>query len=79
MLLVRKHHQGDTGHSSDAETVDASSPLAQREPPADQPTTTALEQAGRDLHREGHSQRLIARDPDLDRRKVKQIIDRNAA
>jgi hypothetical protein len=84
MLLVRKHHQADTDHSTDTERVTddvtMSQPeltLAQAEPPMAQEPAT-LEQQVRQLHQSGHSQRGIARDLNLDRRKVRQIIDRPA-
>jgi DNA-binding NarL/FixJ family response regulator len=73
MLLIRKHHQADIGPEAD----DAPD-LAQVEPTVAQETPT-LEQLVRDLLTTGHSQRSIARDLNIDRRKVKQIIDRKAA
>ena len=39
----------------------------------------SLEQTVRAWHKAGHSQRAIARELNIDRRKVKQIIDRAAA
>jgi DNA-binding transcriptional regulator LsrR (DeoR family) len=38
----------------------------------------SLEQTIRAWHKAGHSQRAIARELNIDRRKVKQIIDRAA-
>jgi hypothetical protein len=38
----------------------------------------SLEQTVRAWHEAGHSQRAMARELNLDRRKVKQIIDRAA-
>jgi hypothetical protein len=40
------------------------------------PLAPTLEQAIRDLHQAGHSQRAIARELSIDRRKVKNIIER---
>jgi hypothetical protein len=76
MLLIRKHHQADTESEADVPS-DVSPDLAQTEPPVVQETPT-LEQSVRDLHPTGHSQRSIARNLNVDRRKVKQIIDREA-
>jgi hypothetical protein len=70
MVLIRKHHQvGATGTASDVAPG-----LARPGPPVVQLAPT-LEQMVRDLHAAGHSQRPIARDLSLGRRKVKQIID----
>ena len=77
MLLIRKHHQADAGQAADAASHVALG-LAQSAPPVVQLAPT-LDQAVRDLHAAGHSQRSIARDLNLGRRKVKQIIDREAA
>jgi DNA-binding NarL/FixJ family response regulator len=84
MLLIRKHHQADA-NPVDAEPPTEEPPTSQDEPEveqdeseAKQPTLT-LERTVRELHTAGHSQRSIARDLNLDRRKVKQIIDREAA
>ena len=74
MLLIRKHHQAD----ADGAMCHAAAGLAQPEPPVVQLVPT-LEQAVRDLHVAGHSQRSIARDLSIGRRKVKQIIDVEAA
>jgi peptidoglycan/LPS O-acetylase OafA/YrhL len=52
--------------------------LAPPAPPVVQLAPT-LNQTVRDLHAAGHSQRSIARDLNLGRRKVKQIIDREVA
>jgi DNA-binding transcriptional regulator LsrR (DeoR family) len=43
------------------------------------PTVSSMEQTVRTWHAEGRSQRAIARDLNMDRRKVKQIIDQVAA
>ena len=75
MLLVRTHQRAGLDES---DTVTASRPA----PPADQaepstvPAAISLEQMVQTWHAEGRSQRAIARDLALDRRKVKQIIDR---
>jgi hypothetical protein len=77
MLLIRKHHQNDAESEADAETYDVSDG-AQTEPLVVQSTPT-LEETVRHLHTAGHSQRSISRDLNVDRRKVKQIIDAEAA
>ena len=43
------------------------------------PPAASLEQAVRARHSAGHSQRAIARELSVDRRKVKQILDRDHA
>jgi hypothetical protein len=52
--------------------------IADHEAPRALTEAPVLEQTVRDLHRAGHSQRAIARELNLDRRKVKQIIDQAA-
>jgi len=74
MVLIRRHRQADAG---DAMSHAAPGP-AQPEPPVVQLAPT-LEQTVRDLHVAGHSQRSIARDLSINRRKVKAIIDIQAA
>lgn len=71
MLLIRKGNRANAEHS-DSRT------LAHQEPVLEQ-SAPSLERSVRDLHTAGHSQRSIARDLNIDRRKVKQIIERNAA
>ena len=77
MLLIRKHRQA-VDREVTAGTCNVSLGLAQPEPSVVQLAPT-LEQTVRDLHAAGHSQRSIARDLSLGRRKVKQIIDTPAA
>ena len=73
MVLIRKHRQVNAGQETG--TADCIGPgLAQPGPPVVQLAPT-LEQAVRDLYAAGHSQRSIARDLSLGRRRVKQIID----
>jgi GTP cyclohydrolase FolE2 len=73
MLLICKHHQAGAGQAA-ATACDVALGLAQTEPSVVQLAPT-LEQVVRDLHAAGHSQRSIARDLSLGRRKVKQIIE----
>jgi DNA-binding transcriptional regulator LsrR (DeoR family) len=60
----------DTGHQ-------VVSPLAREAPPELRAAPT-LEQTVRVRHEAGHSQRAIARELNIDRRKVKRILDRAA-
>src|SRR4051794_3923934 len=76
MLLIRKHHQADAAQVSGAAS-DVAPSLAQPGPPVVRLAPT-LAQTVRDLHAAGHSQRSIARDLGVNRRKVKQILDREA-
>jgi hypothetical protein len=77
MLLIRKHHQAGAGQGAGVAS-DVAPGAAEPVPPVVQLAPT-LDQAVRDLHAAGHSQRSIARDLNLGRREVKQIIDREAA
>jgi hypothetical protein len=75
MLLIRTHQRAsstdDTMPSHYALSIDrAELPVV--------PTGSSLEHTVRSRHAEGRSQRSIARDLGIDRRKVKQIIDRDA-
>jgi len=74
MLLVRSHQ-----HEADAVTASQSAPPADQAEPSAVPAVISLEQMVRTWHTEGRSQRAIARDLAMDRRKVKQIIERAAA
>ena len=78
MLLVRTHQRAGSDES-DAVTVSQPALLADQAEPSAAPTVISLEQMVRTWHAEGRSQRAIARDLAMDRRKVKQIIDRAAA
>jgi hypothetical protein len=71
MLLVRSGHRVGAGT-----TLGLPVPAARQDAP---PPAASLEQAVRARHGAGHSQRAIARDLSVDRRKVKQIIDRGHA
>jgi DNA-binding transcriptional regulator LsrR (DeoR family) len=53
-------------------------PIAEQGAPPALPEAPGLEQAVRAWHNAGHSQRAIARGLDIDRRKVKRIIDQAA-
>lgn len=73
MLLIRNSHQVDGEQRPDTPEIPAVPALVQRAPSA--PT---LEQTVRAWYEAGQSQRAIARELSIDRRKVKQIIDHAA-
>ena len=75
MLLIRSGHQASTGQSVGA-TPGLALPAKRQDvsPPA-----ALLEQTVRARRNAGHSERAIARELNIDRRKVKQIIDRDQA
>jgi hypothetical protein len=77
MLLIRNQHQDSTDWSADATRSRSVPALEQDEAAVVQPALS-LEQTVRARHSAGHSQRAIARDLSIDRRKVKQIIERAA-
>jgi hypothetical protein len=74
MMLIREHHKADSEYEADEVTSDTAPGLAQSKTPVALPAPT-LEQTIRDLHQSGRSQRSIARDLNINRRKVKQIVD----
>lgn len=78
MLLVRTH-QCAGFDESDAVTASQSTPPADQAEPSAASAVISLEQMVRTWHAEGRSQRAMARDLAMDRRKMKQIIDRAAA
>jgi hypothetical protein len=71
MLLIRLPHQTTTKHVATAAVCPPAPPVV--------PGALSLEQNVRALHLAGCSQRAIAREMNIDRRKVKQIIDRAVA
>jgi len=77
MLLVRTQHQDNAERSADADPSHSVPTLEPGEPPA-VPSPPPVEQTVRAWHSAGHSQRAIARELNIDRRKVKQIIERAA-
>lgn len=78
MLLIRTHHRASPIDSDDASPNDSAPPTDHAEPP-EVATVSSLEHTVRSWHAEGRSQRAIARDLNIDRRKVKQIIDHDTA
>jgi hypothetical protein len=77
MLLIRTQHQDNADHYADPKPNHPVPALDQSGPP-EVPPTLSLEQTVRAWHSAGHSQRAIARDLNIDRRKVKQIIEHAA-
>jgi hypothetical protein len=77
MLLIRNQHQDDAGSSADTAPHHFVPAPDQDQPQAVQPALS-LEQTVRTRHSAGYSQRAIARELSIDRREVKQIIDRAA-
>ena len=75
MLLIKTHHRAS---SNDADDV-TSNHYTPDTDPAQPPVAPSLEQTVQTWHAEGRSQRAIARELDIDRRKVKQIIEHIAA
>jgi hypothetical protein len=78
MLLIRAHHTSSAEVSVDTARSHQPTAVAQDEPPESPPTLT-MEQTVQAWHGEGRSQRAIARELNINRRKVKQIVDRRAA
>jgi hypothetical protein len=75
MLLIRSAHQPRPGHICEA-AAGQPVPVARQDVP---PAGAFLEQTVRAWHTAGHSQRATARELSIDRRKVKQILDRDDA
>jgi hypothetical protein len=77
MLLIRTQRQDSADRSANAKPSHGIPTLEQNGPPV-VPAAPSLEQSILAWHSAGHSQRAIARDLNIDRRKVKQIIERAA-
>jgi hypothetical protein len=75
MLLIRSAHQPSAERLCEAAT-DLPVPVTRQGVP---PAVAFMEQTVRARHHAGHSQRAIARELSIDRRKVKQILDRDDA
>jgi hypothetical protein len=74
MTLIRTEPQSNTGSSTSVH-VGQPVPLADGDAPLELTRAPSVEQTVRAWHNVGHSQRAIARELNLDRRKVKRIID----
>jgi hypothetical protein len=77
MMLIRTGSSAQSDHVSPELRYQAAPPLAQ-DAPLELPVAPALEQTVRARYRAGHSQRAIARELDIDRRRVKRILDQAA-
>jgi hypothetical protein len=76
MLLIRTHESATASGSRGGGSNHTESPTRQAVPRG-VPAASSQDQTIRNWHAEGRSQRSIARDLQIDRRKVKQIIDGN--
>ena len=77
MTLIRTENGVDTKPAS-ATSVDHPLPLANDDAPPALTEAPSLEQTVRAWYDAGHSQRAIARELSLDRRKIKRMIDHAA-
>ena len=77
MTLIRSEPQASTTAAA-SPLVNQPAPIASNGAPPALTEAPSLEQTVRAWHEAGHSQRAIAREFNLDRRKVKQIIDQAA-
>ena len=74
MMLVRTGRSARSDHAVSERRYQAAPPLTQ-DAPLGLPVAPALEQTVHARHQAGHSQRAIARELNLDRRRVKRILD----
>jgi hypothetical protein len=77
MMLIRSGRDTPTGEAERRPQYHAAPPRAQ-DVPSELTAAPTLEQAVLARHDAGHSQRAIARELDIDRRKVKRILDQAA-
>jgi hypothetical protein len=77
MMLIRTACSARSDHAGSELLYQAAPSLAQ-DVPLGLPVAPALEQTIHARHRAGHSQRAIGRRPNIDRRKVKRILDQAA-
>jgi hypothetical protein len=77
MMLIRSTHRADVEHLLHTAEHEPAPPAEHDAPPV-APDVPALEHAVRERYDAGHSQRSIARDLKIDRRKVKRIIEQPA-
>ena len=77
MMLIRTGRGTRAGNAETRARYQAAPPLAQ-DVPQEPSATPTLEQTVCDRHEAGHSQRAIARELNLDRRKVKRILNQAA-
>jgi Protein of unknown function (DUF2637) len=78
LMLIVRTHQRATPIGSQSTASNHSGPPANHARAPVEPTASLLDHTIRDWHAEGRSQRSIARDLQIDRRKVKQVIESHA-
>jgi len=76
MMLIRTGRGPQASDAKAGSRYQAAPPLAQDEPL--KPSAAPLEETVRARHDAGHSQRAIARELNIDRRKIKRILDQAA-
>jgi Protein of unknown function (DUF2637) len=76
LLTLIRAEQRVVYDDSPASPITQTAPVASRQAPASLQAPPSLEQTVQAWHQAGRSQRAIARELSIDRRKVKQIIDR---
>jgi len=77
IMLIRTRRGARAGGAGTGPWYPAARPLAQ-EAPLELPVAPTIEQTVRARYEQGHSQRAIARELNIDRRKVKRILDQVA-
>ena len=77
MMLIRTARGARAGEAGPGPRYQPAPPLAQ-EAPLELPVAPTLEHAVRTRHDAGHSQRAIARELNIDRRRVKRILGQAA-
>jgi hypothetical protein len=75
MTLIRTSHLSNEKPASSV-TVDRQHHVLDQDEPSGPPAPPTVQQTVRAWHEAGHSQRSIARELNIDRRKIKRILDR---
>lgn len=78
MTLIRRESEA-TVTLDHPEHVSQPLPISDDLAPPELPAAPSMEQTVRAWHNAGHSQRVIARELNLDRRKVRRIIDQGVS
>ena len=77
MMLIRTG-RGTRAGEAEPEPRHQPAPLLEQEAPLELPVAQTLEQTVRERYEAGHSQRAIARELNINRRKIKRMIDQAA-
>jgi hypothetical protein len=77
IMLIRTGRSTRAGDAGPAPCYQPAPPLVQEEP-LELAAAPTLDRTVRARHEAGHSQRAIARELNIDRRKVKRILDQSA-